>query len=218
MKFDNITYILYSLVGIELIIGLILKMYILVLVCLVFAFIAGSFRALSLIKFKKKIQRKMDWKDVRTLLYDLLTEKKILITETAKETTPKDVPLIDNLEDVKDATLLEYQDLILDVRNIGLDGILCLIFLMQQEPSITSVRVIKRVLKIPIVSLYRNLRKIQENGLVTIHYVTNQPEKAFYRITDEGISTILQLYEILGGDIALPTRSKIDKSVASEST
>ena len=218
MKLNYVTYSLYSLAGLEMIIGLILRMYLLVIVCASFTLIATLFRAASFIRFKKKIQKKMDWKDVRTLLYDLLTEKKILESDIKTATLPKEVPLIDSLKDVKDATLLESQDLIIKIRNIGLDGILCLIFLMQQEPAITSVRVLNRILKIPIATLYRNLQKIQENELVTCHYVTDQPEKAFYRITDEGISLIIQLYEILGGDISLPGSDSIRGSVATETT
>ena len=167
-------------------------------------------------KLKGRIPRKMDWKDVGSLLSELLREKNILATDTKTVPLLSDASIIDNLEDVKDATLLEHQELILEIRKIGLDGVLCLIFLMQQEPSITSVRVINRILRIPMVSLYRNLQKIQEIGLVTIQYVTDQPDKAFYKITDEGISLIMQLYEILESDADLPTRGKIHESTALE--
>ncbi len=75
---------------------------------------------------------------------------------------------------------------------------------MQQEPALTAVKIIHKILQIPVASTYRIMQKNLDKELVTLHHLTNKPGKAYYRITDEGTSLIIQLYELLGGEIILP--------------
>ncbi|MHA1223329.1 MAG: hypothetical protein ACTSP3_08750 [Candidatus Heimdallarchaeaceae archaeon] len=215
VKQEYIFYFLYLLSGAEIIIGLIFKAYFLTIICLSFTITALLFRAATLFRFEEKPQKKMDWEEIRTILSNLLIEKNILVEKDNKTVvSTKETTLIDTLEDIKDPTLLENQELIIKIRELGVDGLLCLILLLQQEPAITSVRVIHKILKIPKASLYRYVSKLQQQNLISPRYIAEQPEKAFYKITDKGTSVIIQLYEILKTEIDVLSVNNIRGIVA----
>ncbi len=142
-----------------------------------------------------------DWKVLRQQLTQILSESKILI-DTAVELKSDEVSsIIFSEEQVNGNFFEENEELIKTTRKIGIDGLLCLIFLMQQQPAIASVRAIQKSLKIPLASAYRHLQKLSEFKLIKTYYTPEKPSKALYKITDEGSSLIIQLYELLGGSL-----------------
>ncbi len=156
----------------------------------------------------------MNWTDVRTLLYETLVEQKILINGKKAIKGGAGGKIVDSIQHVEDNYFKENKAFISELRDIGIDGILCLFFLMQQEPALTAVKIIHKILQIPVASTYRIMQKNLDKELVTLHYLTNKPGKAYYRITDEGTSLIIQLYELLGGKIILPfSNSKAQQGV-----
>ena len=145
-----------------------------------------------------------DWKTFRKQLTQILTESKILL-DTAVELKSDGVSTtIITEEHVNDYFFKENKVLIETIREIGIDGLLCLIFLIQQQPAIASVKAIQKSLKLPIASVYRHLKKLSINELVVTYFYPDKPNKALYRITDEGSSLIINLHELLGGSM-IPT-------------
>lgn len=214
MKLEYVFYSLYSLIAIEMIIGLILRRYILLISCLILLLFAVLMRISRLIEFKMPIKKSMNWTDVRTLLYETLVEQKILIDGKKAIKSGAVGKIVDSIQHVEDNYFKENKAFISELRDIGIDGILCLFFLMQQEPALTAVKIIHKILQIPVASTYRIMQKNLDKELVTLHYLTNKPGKAYYRITDEGTSLIIQLYELLGGEIMLPfSNSKAQQGV-----
>lgn len=214
MKLEYIFYSLYSLIAIEMIIGLILRRHLLPISCLILVLFAVSMRILRLMEFKTRKKKSMNWTDVRTLLYETLVEQKILINGKKAIKGGAGGKIVDSIQHVEDNYFKENKAFISELRDIGIDGILCLFFLMQQEPALTAVKIIHKILQIPVASTYRIMQKNLEKELVTLHHLTNKPGKAYYRITDEGTSLIIQLYELLGGEIILPfSNSKAQQGV-----
>ncbi|MCE7738843.1 MAG: hypothetical protein KAU62_15190 [Candidatus Heimdallarchaeota archaeon] len=156
-------------------------------------------------KFKKEEpeQHSTDWRELRKQLTLILSKSKILL-DTAVELRSEEVSNIILSEDQVNGNFFEEnEELIRTIRNIGINGLLCLLFLIQQQPAIAAVKAIQRSLKIPLATAYRQLQKLSEMKLANTYYEPDKPSKALYKITDEGSSLIIQLYELIG-DTLLP--------------
>jgi len=154
-----------------------------------------------------------DWKELRNQLTQVLSESKILL-DTAIELKSEEIStVILSEKQVNGNFFEENEELIKTTRIIGIDGLLCLMFLIQQQPAIASVRAIQKSLKIPLASAYRHLQRLSDNLLVTTYYLAEKPSKVLYKITDDGSSVIIRLYELIGGSL-LPiyedSRTKIE--------
>ncbi|MCE7747961.1 MAG: helix-turn-helix transcriptional regulator [Candidatus Heimdallarchaeota archaeon] len=159
--------------------------------------------------------RTTDWKVLRQQLTQILSESKILIDTAVELKSDESSVVILSDKQVNGNFFEENEKLIGSIRKIGIDGLLCLLFLIQQQPAIASVKAIQKTLKLPLASAYRHLQKMSEFELVTTYYTPDKPSKALYKITDEGSSLIINLYELIGGTM-LPlhdldlTESKIE--------
>ena len=157
-----------------------------------------------------------DWKELRNQLTQVLSESKILL-DTAIELKSEEIStVILSEKQVNGNFFEENEELIKTTRIIGIDGLLCLMFLIQQQPAIASVRAIQKSLKIPLASAYRHLQRLSDNLLVTTYYLAEKPSKVLYKITDDGSSVIIRLYELIGGSL-LPiyedSRTKIEAEI-----
>jgi len=140
-----------------------------------------------------------DWKELRNQLTLILTKSKILLGNAKEIKSDEISTIILSEKEVNGNFFEENEELIKTIRKINIDGLLCLLFLIQQQPAIASVRAIQKSLKIPLTSIYRHLQKMSEYELVHIYYEPDKPSKALYKITDEGSSLIIQLFDLIGG-------------------
>lgn len=202
---QNLLYVLYLLAIAVFIIFLILEdipFLILTGILLLFAIISRISIFVIERRLKKHPEKKTtDWKELRSQLTQILSESKILL-DTAVELKNGEVSTIILSEEQVNGNFFEdNKDLIENIRKIGIEGLLCLMFLIQQQPAIASVRAIQKSLKIPLASAYRHLKKLSEHQFVVTYYLTDRPSKVLYKITDEGSSLIINLYELIGGSI-----------------
>ena len=142
-----------------------------------------------------------DWKSFRKQLTQILTESKILLDSAIELRSDEVSSVIISEEQINGLFFKENEKMIETIRKIGADGLLCLIFLIQQQPAIASVKAIQKSLKLPIASAYRHLKKLSTLELVVTYFYPDKPNKALYKITDEGSSLIINLYELLGGSM-----------------
>ncbi len=142
-----------------------------------------------------------DWKIFRKQLTQILTESKILLDSAVELRSDEVSSVIISEDQVNGLFFKENEKMIETIRKIGVDGLLCLIFLIQQQPAIASVKAIQKSLKMPIASAYRHLKKLSDYNLVVTYFYPDKPNKALYKITDEGSSLIIDLYELLGGSM-----------------
>ena len=208
---QNILYILYLLA-----VAVIISM--LIIEALLYTLIAGVLLTAAIIlrvtvvildrKLKKHPEKiPTNWKELRRQLTQILTESKILL-DTAVELKNGEISTILLSEEQVDGNFFEdNKELIETIRKIGIEGLLCLMFLLQQQPAIASVRAMQRSLSIPLASAYRHLQKLSEYQLVITYYLTEKPSKVLYKIKDEGSSLIIKLYELIGGSI-IPIHEK----------
>jgi len=210
-KYEFVIAILYILALIAILVPLFWPDFVYSVVTFVSAPILTVALILRFVDFSLKRREKLNletrtinWKKLRGELTNILSESKILL-DAAVELKNGDVSsVIFSEEYVKDTFFEENMDFIETIREIGINGILCLLFLLQQQPAIVSVRAIHRSLQLPLATTYRCLQKMSDVKLITLHYLTEKPGKALYRITDEGSSTIIKLYELIGGSMLPP--------------
>lgn len=198
-------YLLYLLAIISIIVCIVLELEVTYFSLLIVFGFALILRVINIV-FKRRrgdeTKKKFtDWNILRQQLTQILTESKILL-DTAVELKSDEVSVIILSEKQVNGNFFEEnEELIESIRNIGIDGLLCILFLVQQQPAIASVRAIQKSLKIPLTSAYRHLQKLTELKLVITYYTPEKPSKVLYKITDEGSSLIIQLYELLGGSL-----------------
>ncbi|OLS32230.1 MAG: hypothetical protein HeimAB125_10940 [Candidatus Heimdallarchaeota archaeon AB_125] len=147
-----------------------------------------------------------NWKELRKQLTLVLTQNKIILENAKELRSSNGTTVILSEEQVNGKFFEENEEMIKIIRKITIDGLLCLLFLVQQQPAIASVRAIQKSLKIPLTSVYRHLQKMMEYRLVELYYEPDKPSKALYTTTDEGSSLIIQLFDLIGG-IMLPKYS-----------
>lgn len=150
---------------------------------------------------KQSIDIISDWEELRKQLTLVLSKSKILLDTAIELKSDEASNIILSEEQINGNFFEENEELIKTIRKIGIDGILCLLFLLQQEPAVVSVRALQKSLKIPVASIYRHMKKITEINLVITYYNPEKPIKSLYKITDEGSSLLIQLYELLGGSM-----------------
>ena len=198
-------YSLYLIACISVIVQIIVEAFL-------FAFVTGLMLIVAILtritiiildkRTKKHPEKKStNWRELRKQLSQILLESKILL-DTAVELKNEEIStVIFSEEQVNGNFFEENEDLIRTIREIGIEGLLCLMFLIQQQPAIASVRAIQRSLQIPLASAYRHLQKLSVYQLVITYYLTEKPSKVLYKITDEGSSLIIKLYELIGGSM-----------------
>ena len=200
-----VNYTPYLFTSITVIVLIVLKLYLMVLVTGVLFFAALILRIVITIlnkRLKDQPEKKStNWKELRKQLTQVLSDSKILLDTAVELKTSETSTIIFSEEQVNGNFFEENEELIKATREIGIDGLLCLMFLIQQQPAIASVRAIQKSLKIPLASAYRHLQKMSEFKLVVTYFVTEKPGKVLYRITDEGSSLIIKLYELIGGSM-----------------
>ncbi|MHA1955028.1 MAG: hypothetical protein ACW96U_13895 [Candidatus Heimdallarchaeaceae archaeon] len=215
----NFLFLLYLLSIAILIIFLILE-------AIPFAIITGILLSVAILsriaivvldrRLKKHPEKKTtDWRELRQQLSQILVESKILL-DTAVELKDGEIStIILSEEQVNGNFFEENEELIKTIRDVGIEGLLCLMFLIQQQPAVASVRAMQRSLKIPLASAYRHLQKLSDYQLVITYYLTEKPSKVLYKITDEGSSLIIRFYELIGGSI-IPTFDEKQTSIEVE--
>ncbi len=198
-------YILYSLACISVITQIILKAYELASFLGIALFGALIIRKVTLLLRKKmgdeSEKKTTDWNALRRQLTQILSESRILLDTAVELRSDEASKVIFSGNQVNGDFFEENEELIKDTRKIGIDGLLCLIFLIQQQPSVVSVKAMQKSLKIPIASAYRQLQKLSEYKLVITYYHPDKPSKALYKITDDGSSLVIRLYELIGGSM-----------------
>ena len=121
-----------------------------------------------------------------------------------------DIQVIDDVTQLTASTSALNADYIKELRTMGIDGLLIALFLLQEYPSFCSVKVIQKTLNIPLSTVYRVVQKLEENDIIANQYILGSPNKAYYRITQEGESVVLELYQLLGGHEFLYTKGSED--------
>ena len=187
-----IVFLIYETIPFSIIIGILLSAAILCRITIII---------LDRILKKHPEKRTTDWRELRQQLSQILVESKILL-DNAVELKDGDISnIILSEEQVVGSIFEDNKEFIENIRKIGIEGLLCLMFLIQQQPAIASVKAIQKSLKIPLTSAYRHLKKLSEFQFVVSYYLTDKPSKVLYKITDEGSSFIINLYEIIGDSI-----------------
>lgn len=160
----------------------------------------------------KSQKKPVDWQYVRETLYTILLENDILIAESKAKKTNKTVDrVIHSIDETMQSFLQDNPRFVEMLRKIGIDGLLCLMFLLEQLPALTTAKVMQKILNIPVATLYRQLQKLTDEELIEIQYITNKPNTTYYRITEQGTSIVIQLYEFLGGTILAPINTLEEK-------
>jgi len=196
-------YLLYLLASISVIICIIITFEDMYFFLLIFLGVALFLRITNIV-LKRIIgdepeKKSTDWKVLRQQLTQILAESKILLDSAVELKGDEVSAVILSEKQVNGNFFEENEKLIESIRKTGIDGLLILLFLLQQQPAISSVRAIQKSLKLPLASAYRHLQKMSEFELVTTYYTPDKPSKALYKITDEGSSLIIKLYELIGG-------------------
>lgn len=197
-------YTLYLLAIIAIAICILEDLEITCLILIITLLVALILRITNIVlrrKIQKPDQKVTDWKVLRKQLTQILSESRILLDSAVELKSDETSTIIMSEEQVNGNFFEENEKLIETIRKINIDGLLCLLFLIQQQPAVASVRAIQKSLKIPLTSAYRHLQKLTELKLVVTYYTPERPSKTLYKITDEGSSLVVQLYEILGGSL-----------------
>ncbi len=208
VKYKHVMITSYLLAIVAVIVPLFWGYYIASLISALFLGVALILRFVDfMLQRKEKLDpetRHVNWKELRLQLTSILSESKILL-DTAVELKNGEISsVIFSEEHVNDTFFGENMDFIESIREIGINSILCLLFLLQQQPAIASVRAIHKTLQMPLATTYRCLQKMSEIELITAHYLVEKPGKALYKIAEEGSSMIIKLYELLGGSMLPP--------------
>ncbi len=217
-KFEkqHLIYLLYQIACVSIIIQFALGTVEFALISGLILIAAVLIRITLVVLKKKNIIRtekeSIDWKALRQQLTQILSESKILLDTAVELKRDETSTIIHTEQQVNGSFFKENEELIQETREIGIDGLLSLMFLIQQQPAVASVRAIQKSLKIPLASVYRHLQKLTNKQLVITYYVTDKPSKALYKITDEGSSLIIKLYELIGGSL-LPIHEDIKTNV-----
>ncbi|MHA1419713.1 MAG: hypothetical protein ACTSPO_12405 [Candidatus Heimdallarchaeaceae archaeon] len=150
MKYEFILIVLYLLALIAVIIPLFWGFYIVSFISALILCVALILRFVDfMLKRREKHDpetRHVNWKELRVQLTSILSESKILI-DTAVELKNGEISsVIFSEEQISDTFFEENIDFIERIREIGINGLLCLLFLLQQQPAIASVRAIHKSL------------------------------------------------------------------------
>ncbi|MHA1779072.1 MAG: PadR family transcriptional regulator [Candidatus Heimdallarchaeaceae archaeon] len=173
-----------------------------------FAFLLKMYDAYNTKVHKEERIKTKDWQIIRETLSEILLRKEIVVAKQELQLGEKKENKTLDVSETMQNFLKENPDFIEKLRVIGVDGLLCLIFLLEHLPALVSARTIQHVLRIPIATLYRQLQKLTEEQLIETQYLASGPGKTYYRITEKGTSIVIDLYEFLGGTIMLPINSK----------
>ncbi len=135
------------------------------------------------------------WVKLRELLKWILVSQKILPSTD------------DNLQDLDPKLEKEFIELSLvpfidaeyvkEVREVGVDGLLIIIYLMYRSPEFCNVRTLETDLYIPRVTIYRNLNRLVDMQLIVAKKSVSQPNVSFYKNTETAENIVLDLYELI---------------------
>ena len=113
----------------------------------------------------------------------------------------------DDLQDLDSELVKEFQELSLvpfielryveEVREIGVDGLLILIYLMYRSPEYSDVKTLETDLYIPRVTVYRSLNRLVDLQLIETKQSVSRPNVSFYTNTETGESIVLDLYQLI---------------------
>lgn len=144
-------------------------------------------------------RRSSIWVRFRYFLYRVLEDQDIFQPVEAEEGFEADSALIEQIEETTQIIIPPSPSFIEELREIGINGILLLTFIMKQSPKLTPVKVLEKELKIPLVTVYRILKRMTGTNLVSLNYAIDAPTKSYYSILPEGESILVKLFEMLGG-------------------
>ena len=135
------------------------------------------------------------WTKLRELLRWILVSQQIL------------PGLEDDLLDLDPELEKEFQELSLipfvelgyveDVREIGVDGLLILIYLMYRSPGYCNIKRLETDLYIPRVTIYRSVNRLVDLQLIITKQSVSRPNVSFYTNTETGESIVLDLYQLI---------------------
>ncbi|MHA2295370.1 MAG: hypothetical protein ACXADA_05095 [Candidatus Hodarchaeales archaeon] len=141
-----------------------------------------------------------DWVKIRTYLEGILASRRFLPASVHVKDKINSIQAIDDDDQLGTDFYSSNVGKIENLRCTGIDGILICLFLFQRGPSFCSVKIIQKSLKIPLTTVYRTLQKLEDDNYVVQRHILDPVNKAFYGITPEGESLIIDLYDLVGGD------------------
>ncbi|OLS21276.1 MAG: hypothetical protein HeimC3_36560 [Candidatus Heimdallarchaeota archaeon LC_3] len=132
----------------------------------------------------------LEWQNLRNVVESIVIEDSAVITpieELSLTESQKIVQIIPEL----DPNLVEK------LREIGIDGILFLLFLLMQKPTLFNIRKIHELIKIPVATLYRDVKKLLDREMIFEQYIVEHPQTAYYQISLQGEQLMEDLKQIL---------------------
>lgn len=212
LNIDLLLNILYIVLALEIIITLISNDFsyfkytqlVILIIALLFALSIKIYQKILFPKFTKVDQT---WHGIRYVLYETLVKNGILldVEKHPKYDISSHLQLQKDIDELSQVIVTPDQEFIDELREIGIDGILICLFLLQSSPVYASIKAIKKALNIPLSTMYRVVNKLKKHKAVEIHYTVDSPGENFYSLTPEGESIVLQLYELYGGNkLSLP--------------
>ena len=196
------TLVLYFVLSIELALLIWRQLYVIEITIFLFAILALIIRLTTYLIRPKFTQ----WTKVFVFLTQLLSSQEFLPaveieSEPRKSHIPQELEseIIYEMGEITPLLKTADQEFVSELREIGVDGLVILIYLMKQAPRICSTKVIEKELKIPIATIYRTLSKMEKNVLITTTYSFDRPNTALYAILPDGESIIINLFDLMGG-------------------
>ncbi|MFW9992953.1 MAG: hypothetical protein ACFFD4_13000 [Candidatus Odinarchaeota archaeon] len=203
---NRVIYLLYLIILLELLVSVFMRTRVMTLSIILLAIIALTVHGYRHLltrreQFPTQSPRKeYDWMKAKNFLENVLVSSNILPVSSLADGKNGLLQFIDDFEQVNENLSTLKPESVRVLRSIGIYGLLISLFLLQQENAFCSVKVIQKGLNIPLSTVYRTMQRLEEQDQIISHYVLDSPNKAYYRLTPEGESLILELYELLGGD------------------
>ncbi|MHA2033536.1 MAG: PadR family transcriptional regulator [Candidatus Kariarchaeaceae archaeon] len=203
MVFQRFTQLLYLFLALEVLISFWLKFYLISFGLIIMGLIALVF---GLITNRISTPILHQWLGIRSILQRLLVNQNILPPYEDEDLYPLPPLLSAEIDVIQSVISIPKPEFVKEIRSIGVDGLLIAIFLLSQNPTFFSIKTIQEQLGIPISTVYRTLKKLEEKEYVETRYTFDEPSRSYYSITVEGESLVLQVYELIGGSYLPPLR------------
>jgi DNA-binding HxlR family transcriptional regulator len=137
-------------------------------------------------------KERVGWLVLREVVESIIEDKEEIANESLTDSSQVDTQTIVQLDIPK--LNKEFVD---KLRSIGIDGVLILLFLLLQKPTLNSVKNINESVQIPIATLYRDMNQLLRQNMIYEQYVVDQPQTAYYQITEKGDKLIEELRQVL---------------------
>jgi DNA-binding HxlR family transcriptional regulator len=137
-------------------------------------------------------RERIDWIVLRDVVESIIEEKKEPAEEIITDSSQVDTQAI--VQVIIPKLNKEFVD---QLRFTGIDGVLILLYLLLQKPTLNSVKNIHESVEIPMATLYRDISKLLRENMVYEQYVVDQSQTAYYQITEEGKKLMEELRQVL---------------------